>query len=281
MKPNFIVVGAAKAGTTWLYYCLKEHPEVFVSTPKELNFFSNNSNFSKGFGWYENYFKETDSKIAVGELSPAYMYPPEVPGRIHAWNPDIKLIFILRKPIDRAYSDYCMNLDHGVFTPEVDKEMSTDSVIVHQGLYFEQIQRYLRYFPPEQLLVTFYDDLNSDPHSFLKKVYAFLGVKIDFQPEALNRRENAKKPLPKFKVAYESVRAIYDWLIQRNDLIKPFFDELKRKGYFDSFYALMRGYEHPKPSKATEAILTRFYKSDVMALAKFTDRDLSHWLDAE
>jgi hypothetical protein len=279
MKPNFLVVGAAKSGTTWLYYCLKEHPEIYVSIPKELNFFSNDSNYYKGYKWYTSYFEKVSSENAIGELSPSYMYPPQVPKRIYEFNPDIKLIFILRNPIDRAYSDYCMNLDHGVFTRDIDNEMTTSSRIVHQGLYFKQIQEYLKYFPREQLLITFYDDLNIHPELFLKTVYSFLEVDSEYQPDALGHRENARKPLPKYEIIYNFTRSIYGWILQRNRLAKPFFDELKRKGYFDTFYAFMRGSEHPRPSKEVEEKLTIFFREDVSNLSELVQRDLSFWLN--
>lgn len=282
MKPNFLVVGAAKTGTTWLYQCLKEHPEVLVPNKKELNFFcgSDNyeSNYEKGFEWYSSFFSHWSGEKAVGEVSPSYLFPPEVPARIYDWNPKARLICILRNPIERAYSDYCMNLDHGIFSNDVDREMTLDSKIVLQGLYYEQIARLSKFFPKEQIKILIYDDLKSDPKSFLKDVYSFLDVDCSFDPEALSRYENVKKPLPKNEKLYKLVRLVYQWIVERSSYSKEFFDELKRKGYFDIFYAVTRGGEHPQMSRSKEQNLARFYREDVDALSHLVERDLSFWL---
>jgi hypothetical protein len=277
--PNFLVVGAAKSGTTWLYYCLKDHPEVFVSIPKELNFFSKDSNFTKGPSWYQEYFKDVQGEVAIGEISPSYMFPPEIPSRIYDWNPHVKIIFILRNPIERAYSDFCMNLDHGIFTGNVDQELSKDKRIVQQGLYYQQIKRYLDFFPSKQILVTLYDDLKAHPDALISSIYTFLGVDSSFNPSSLTRKENAKKPLPKYKFAYNFLRSIYGQLAGMNHWVKPLVDELKRKGLFNVFYNLMRGEEPPKPSNETLRSLEEFYREDVEKLSKLLNRDLDFWLE--
>ena len=282
IEPNFLVLGAAKAGTTWLYYCLKEHPEIFVPSKKELNFFcppSNyESNYEKGIEWYKAFFSNYSGEKAVGEVSPSYMFPLEVPERIYAWNPNVRLLFILRNPIERAYSDYCMNLDHGIFSKDVDREMSLDSRIVIQGLYYDQITRFTNFFSKEQIKILIYDDLKTNPKLFLEDVYSFLEVNCLFNPNALNRYENPKKPLPKFESLYKFIRLVYQEISKRSSYSKKAIDELKRKGYFDVFYAVTRGEEHPRMSRSTEQILARFYREDVDALSHLIGRDLSFWL---
>lgn len=106
MLPNFLIVGAARAGTTSLYYYLKQHPDVFMSPKKEIDFFDVDKNFEKGLDWYERYFEGYTGQKAIGEASPLYMYLEKVPKRIAKVIPDVKLIFILRNPVDRAYSHY-------------------------------------------------------------------------------------------------------------------------------------------------------------------------------
>jgi hypothetical protein len=278
MSPNFIVVGAAKAGTTWLYQCLREHPEVFVSTPKELHFFSREKNYSKGVDWYLSHFKEANQP-AVGEVCPSYMYLPKVPPRMHSWNPEVKIIFILRNPIQRAYSAYCMQLDHGETTQDIKQELSTSSLFAQRGLYYQQIQEYLNIFSKEQVKILIYDDLKKDPETFLKQVYDFLDIDQSYQPETLRKRENARKPPPRNMAIYQPMRSLYLNLIEKNPNLEVFVHHIRRKGYLNLFYQLMRGGSYPKLSEEVARKLAVFYDDDIKALSKMMNRDLSYWLE--
>ena len=117
--PNFLVIGAAKSGTSSLYMYLKQHPEIYMSPIKEPHFFSfdDESKMTKGpgdpihkaitnFDDYQAQFDGVTDEKAIGEASTSYLYRPEAPGRIHAMLPDAKLIVILRNPVDRAFSAY-------------------------------------------------------------------------------------------------------------------------------------------------------------------------------
>ena len=107
--PDFICIGVQRAGTTWLYECLKEHPEVFVPETKELHFF--NDNYEKGIEFYSQYFEEADSvNQVIGELTPNYYHDIQALQRISQKLPNVKVILILREPIARAYSHYQLSL---------------------------------------------------------------------------------------------------------------------------------------------------------------------------
>src|SRR5918992_1234170 len=117
MLPNFLIIGAAKAGTTSLWAYLREHPQVFMAEPKELHFFVAASNWKRGLGWYESHFDRAKGSVAVGEACGAYSRFPThrgVPARIAGVVPDARLIYLVRHPIDRMVSNYVLNVRLGV-----------------------------------------------------------------------------------------------------------------------------------------------------------------------
>lgn len=278
-EPNFIVAGAPKAGTTWLYQCLKEHPNIFVSTPKELHYFSRDRCYEKGIAWYLSYFQDVEETI-VGEVCPSYMYLEKVPPRIYEWNPHVKLIFMVRNPIDRAYSEYCMNIDHWGDTTDIEQALSASGKIAHCGLYYQQIQEFLKLFPQEQIQILLYDDLKKDPEGLLMEVYNFLGADETFKPEILNKRENSRKPPPRNMAIYQPIRSLYLGLLKQYPKTEVILNTMRKKGYLNLFYKVMRGGTYPKLSREIACNLAFFYKEDVHDLSSLLNRDLSHWLDS-
>ena len=105
MKPNFLVIGAQRAGTTWLYECLREHPEIFLPETKELHYFD--LNHEKGDEWYFRHFEGASEK-AIGEITPNYYQYPGAIEKAHVLLPEAKFIFILREPKARAISQFAL-----------------------------------------------------------------------------------------------------------------------------------------------------------------------------
>jgi len=194
MLPTFIICGAQKGGTTALYDYLKEHPDICIPPKKELHYFD--LNYYRGVKWYEKQFKgcKKNEINAIGEASPFYMYLEEVPERIHALLPDVKLIFILRNPIDRAYSHYWHEVKLGYeylsFEKAIEKEeerLAKGDLFSKQhysykdrGKYVIQLKRYRKYFPREQMLILVNEELRENPQYTMKKIFGFLGVDVSF-----------------------------------------------------------------------------------------------------
>ncbi|MGH2726565.1 MAG: sulfotransferase domain-containing protein, partial [Actinomycetota bacterium] len=114
--PNFLILGAMKAGTTSLAYWLGEHPDVFLAPGKELFFFNVPQRWELGVDWYRSQFAGSEGKIARGEATPGYLGHPQAAERIAATLPDVRLIALLRHPADRAYSQYWHNRATGTET---------------------------------------------------------------------------------------------------------------------------------------------------------------------
>ena len=209
MKPNFLVIGAAKSGTTWLHLCLSEHPDIFLPNAKELHYFSYDSRYEKGPAWYENFFPKDSTQLAIGEVSPSYLSSEAAPERIYQYNPEMKLVCILRNPIERAYSHYCMDLVTGTANPDMSIGLGAQSPYVSWGLYHEQLERYLNFFPRDQLKVVLFDDLKGNPNTFLKEIYDFIEVESSFSASLTNQPKNTKKSLPRFPKTYRYLKSVY------------------------------------------------------------------------
>lgn len=190
--PNFLCVGAAKSGTTSLHGILTHHPDIFLPAAKECHFFDYEENFAKGITWYEKeFFKDHRSQKATGEITPSYMYLERVPERLRsALGDSLKIIFMLRHPVDRAYSHYLMMQRRGredrVFREAIRLESSrisqsqTDRLrfsYMSRGRYAEQILRYLELFPMESMFfLIFEDEFLKNRGENLTRLQQFLGV---------------------------------------------------------------------------------------------------------
>lgn len=278
MKPNFLVIGAAKAGTTWLYSCLNAHPEIFLSEAKELHFFSYDRLYQKGFTWYQSHFQSVTNEKAVGEISPSYLPFEAAAERIYAYNPDVRLIMILRNPIDRAYSHYCMAMRTGKVNKDIETGLSVESPYATWGLYHYQITRYTQLFPVNHIKVLLFDDIKRNPESLLKEVYSYLDVDTSFLPESVFKVKNPKRSLPKYPLIYKSLKKIYDNLTTNSDYANRLLTQLRIRGYFDLFHRVNQGQDFPQLSIEKKNSLAQFYAEDVNQLSQFIKKDLLFWL---
>jgi hypothetical protein len=179
MLPTFIVIGAMKAGTTSLHGYLNQHPDVFMSDPKELNFFSAQHNWGKGLSWYEAHFAGASGAVAIGESSPGYtMFPffPGIPERIAAVLPNIRLIYVVRDPIERMLSEYVHARARGFETRPVNQALLEGSRYLLLSSYALQLEQYQRHFAPEDILLVSSDDLRHRRSETLSRVLAHIGV---------------------------------------------------------------------------------------------------------
>jgi hypothetical protein len=183
--PNFLVIGAQRCATSWMYFCLKEHPDIFLPFMKEIHFFD--YNYEKGLEWYKRYFNTRSDQKVVGEISPSYLYIEKVPGYIYKHLRDVRLIICLRNPIDRAYSQYKKHLRAGAFSGSFEEAIEKDPQYIQRGFYFKQISRYLEFFPRDRILILIYEDIQKDSPAVLKNIFDFLEVDSDFIPSCIDK----------------------------------------------------------------------------------------------
>jgi hypothetical protein len=177
--PTFLIIGAMKAGTTSLQAMLATHPQVFMSSPKELDYFVDRKNWSRGQNWYESHFVDATGAVAVGEASPSYTQAQlykGVPERIASTVPDVRLIYLVREPLARAKSMYLHLLAGGRERRPAEEALRTGPMYLRTSLYAWQLEQYLQWFHREQILVLQTENLEAEPHAVLRKAFQFLGV---------------------------------------------------------------------------------------------------------
>jgi len=182
--PTFVVVGAMKAGTTSLYHYLRAHPQVYMPRVKELDFFLEEANWSRGLRWYERRFRGVpDGARALGEASTNYTKHPQYPGvpeRMAEVLPDARLIYVVRHPIDRIMSHYRHRIAAGSERRPFAEAVLTDPTYVATSRYAMQAARFLDHFPREQLLILTSEALKTDRTAAIARVYGFIGVDAAF-----------------------------------------------------------------------------------------------------
>ncbi len=266
---NFIGIGAQKSGTSWVYACLYEHPEICAPI-KEIHFFSR-PRFEKGKEWYESHFNRCSNNAKKGEFSTSYLYSKEAPERIHDLYPNTKLIAILRNPKDRAYSQYRNAIKAGEIVESISfSEYTTEEPSAYeQGLYAAQLERYYSLFAKEQMLVMIYEDIKKNPAEFIRKVYDFLGIDSSFVPSALNEEINVARTPRSVGV---------DRVMHRvaESLRKIGFDKLvwliRKSGLPDLIRSLNTKQSKADPTKPIIDI--SYFREDVSKLSELIGRDM-------
>jgi Sulfotransferase domain len=213
--PDAMIIGAMKSGTSSLHYYLMQHPQVIAPLRKEVHYFD--LNFERGESWYRANFGRAGQGGVNIDSSPYYLFHPQVPQRARARVPDAKLIVLLRDPVRRAYSHYWHERDKGreplsfedaiAAEPdriERDQERLARGEIqrseAHQyfsylarGRYAEQLERWLNFYPREQLLILRFEELAADPLPVLNRSLGFLGLPL-MQGAKLEPRNTRKYP---------------------------------------------------------------------------------------
>ena len=214
--PNFLIVGAAKSGTTALYHYLNQHPEVFLSPIKETNFFAQkgkkvNFNGPKDnlvthrrtiteIVDYNNQFINVTNEKAIGEICPSYLYFEDAPKNIKEHIPEVKIIAILREPVSRAFSAWVHLTRDGreymSFSDALDDEprriKDNWAGIWHYkeaGKYYGQLKKYYDSFPKENIKIIIYEDFKRNPLTVYKEICKFIAVKSSFVPN-MNKKHN-------------------------------------------------------------------------------------------
>lgn len=177
--PKFVIIGAAKAATTSLCLVLRRHPQVHIPARKELNFFSVDSIYARGVDWYHDQF-HPDADRVQGEGSVSYSLCglfPSTPERICRYRPDMKLVYLVRDPVERLLSYYLQLQAAGQIGPVSFTEALRESPeLLDSARYWKQIRAYRQVFPTEQIQVLFFDDWVTDPQRVTSDCCRFVGV---------------------------------------------------------------------------------------------------------
>lgn len=274
MLPSFVIGGAQKAGTTSLHWRLKSHPDVFIpDKPQEIHFFDDARNFARGLSWYEGLFAGWSGEAQVGQTSPRYLYDPEAPGRIHTALPQVRLIFLLRNPVDRAYSHYWHSVKLGYETLSFEEALEReeerlasggssprDHSYADRGRYAEQLARYLALFPKRQVLVLTGPPSGDETE---ERVARFLSLDAGrFPPRRQSAKQSNPSRLPRIHLIQRLTRHVRD----RLPYVTAAVDLLN-----------LRTAEYPPMAPTTRERLLERFDAEIASLEELLETDLSHW----
>lgn len=311
-KPDFFIVGAAKAGTTALYAFLSQHPQVYMSPIKEPNYFSTDIDtehlrpqvkkrlkaenldqyFKDGMPrilhraylrneqQYLELFKAASPDVKAGEASASYLYSEVAAAEIKKFNPAAKIIILLREPAGRAYSHYLMDLKLGFTEGDFANALAIDaaarpkgwgasSLYKELGMYSTQVERYLRIFPRERVMILLHDDLRKNEKETLRSIFRFLGIDEEFSANKSGFRNESAVPsgtIARLLLRSGSLRVKMRNLLE-NSPVKPILLRLLYK----------------KPvmtdkDRDTILQLKKEFNNDVQKLSALIQRDLKQWL---
>ena len=284
---DFIGIGTQKSATTWIFECLRSHPEICVPERKELKFFLQDA---KSYEPYHEKFNHCADTQICGEFSPQYLETPEAAKRIAEYNPNIKLIACLRNPVDRFCSFYYfMRSKEREASDTIDKELANDPHgYVRHGKYASDLEPYLAFFSSDQMLVLIYDDIEKDPVAFIQNIYRFLNVDDTFIPPEVTEKINYTA------TSIYHIPYIHSLLVKtRKKLLSSKIGRLFMAPFrffglgklihtfliFNMKPAGKRTVLKEKPlSKEDKRKLQEYYKEDNKKLGEILSRDLSFWL---
>lgn len=274
MLPSVIIIGAAKTGTTSLHHYLGQHPEIAMSEKKELRFFSHEHVWSRGVPWYESQFAGV-AKVH-GETSPAYsQYPrfPDVPRRIHDLVPDVKLIYLVRDPIERLVSHYTFSVAKGRERGTLDDAVrSPSSRYVDISRYYTQVSRYLPYFDRSRILIVSSEDLETRRVDTLREVFRFLGVDDTFSSPSFSDRLN--------EAGEHRLRTATGLRLEQLNRL-PFVELIPRRWRIAAGRLIYRPFStkatKPRLSDDLRHVLTGRLRDDVNRFREWTGRPFAEW----
>ena len=292
MKPNFLIVGAPKCGTTAMWRYLNQHPDVFLSPRKDIHYFGSDLAFRRRSRFtrqeYEAFFSDCTEQ-SCGEASVWYLHSKKAAQEIYNYNPKMKIIIMLRDPIQLMYAHYTqMRLnalgdeDLPTFSQALEAEparkrgeqIPKNNSIVSALFYTDigtlsvQIQRYLDIFPREQVLFLFQEDMKTKMPTLYKDTLSFLGVHTDFSPDFA--RINSHK-----EIRYEFVRKLIGKTPTPFKRILPASKQQQLSRWLRKINT--KHAKRPKLDPTLEHRLRSQFLNEIEALSVIVERDLNHW----
>lgn len=285
--PNFLIIGAAKSGTTTLYEYLKEYTPLYLSPTKEPCFFARDPIYSQGLEWYRSLFKDAKPGQICGEASTDYTKCteyPEAAKRIFNTIPSVKMIYIMRHPTERAYAHYrhMKYRNNPKVKSTFEKEIKEKSICLDASNYLIQIDKYLNFFPRESFLFLLMEDLIQEPEKTLNEILSFLNVesKIVIHPEE-TKIVNASKDFFEKTIRSKITKPLkrIPGLKTMANLAGQNFRNTIYEGLRQSYYGKKVVNENiiPPLTSETRKYLIEYFREPNEKLSQFLQRDLSHW----
>ncbi len=289
-KIDFIGLGAGRSGSTWINYCLSEHPEICMPREKKLHFFGNDFKYSKGIEYYKKRFFNCDQGKVIGENTPGYLESPKTAKRIYNLFKNIKLFVCLRNPIEVAYSRfYYEKAKEQEPTKTFEEAISgpKKNYYLIRGNYYTHLKRYLELFPKQNILILIYEDIANDPMKFMGQIYEFLNVNNSFVAQSATKRINTSTINKKLVFIPWFNNFINYFKRRHNNIIITVLRETLKIFGLVQLLNYLRGINkkkintkfEPKPpiNNKTREELYNYYRNEIINLEKLIDRNLGFW----
>ncbi|NOY69182.1 MAG: sulfotransferase [Deltaproteobacteria bacterium] len=288
--PDFMIIGAAKSGTTSLAARLSKHRQIFMGPKKEYDFFSHDEIFLQGPDFYSRIFKNAKNNQLCMDASTSYTRMPQYPDtaeRIYRYCPDAKFIYMMRHPVDRAYSHYIHRFTKELypgrpFDKTFEEHVETDPVCLDSSDYKLQLESFFKYFPVESFFFVFTHQYSVEEGMILSNLFEFIGIKSD--TEVFSHRSLHKNRFKDFRETRVR-KELTDKIKSNHKMANTAY--LLPKRMRSSLYRLARkigvgrkiekGFTPPPMKRDTRLSLIERYKPGNEWLAKLTGTDLSCW----
>ncbi len=276
--PNFLYIGAPRAGSTWIFEALRAHPQVFVPIAKYVKYYFDEQ-FHRGRPWYEHHFDQAGPEhLAVGEVTTGYLYSEAALKRIAEDIPDVKILVSVRNPVERDWSAYLHMKRNASEAGSFAEEMNGEYRFISEyGRYDHYLPKVFELFPRENVNVMLYDDLKADPKAFLRSLYGFLGVDPTFDYAEVEKPKYAAREARSPMLA--KITKDLAWAARRSGMPNLIGKVKRIPGLQKALYRSTSG-------KSTELLtpddrdrLREKHRAGIGELGRLLDRDLSHWLE--
>jgi hypothetical protein len=274
LQPTFLGIGVIKCGTTWLAEVLAGHPDIFVAHGKETHFFSHH--YDRGLDFYLKNFIPAKNEKAIGEFSVTYMLnSEEIARRIYEFNPRIRLLVVVRNPIERAFSEYSWRMQRGQKLGSFRDALKSVPQLTQNGYYYKNLTPYWNLFTKKQILIILFDDIKNDPVRVQKQTFSFLEVEASFKSH-LTKKIIGKTINPRFQSLENFRIRLHEWSKKKN---KPYVITWIKKTGLSSFYRKLnnRGKNIPNLTLDDKSVIYSELKDDMQKFQDKTSLDISSW----
>lgn len=286
MHPDFLIIGAEKAGTTWLHDVLRAHPGLFLPDVKEVHYFnrfdSNGheiDNYTRrGPDWYAEHFKSAPAGLPKGEATPMYLCDPDAAQRIRDTLPEARFIVMLREPVSRAWSHYRMARSKQHIEADLETLITTeDARVLGRGLYARQLEHWFSLFDRDRFLILIFEEVTADPAPALTRVADWLGVDpaplLAARPEESRNAASGYKSAGLYNASVRAARALRNFPLTRG-----LASWLKASGLYETIKKANRSAPPEMTLPDTQrAALVDYYRDDLVRLGALLDLQDPPW----
>lgn len=289
---DFIYIGAPRSASSWLYECLREHPDICPSAHKEISPFTEDGEIASDK--LERAFETCKSGTVKGVMPPAFMLESRNAEFLSEHFPHIKIIAVLRDPVEKAYSYYQLDQSIGRLPADMSFETAVHEYpkYFRSGLYYELLKPFFDRFPREQIYVGIYDDLKSDPLHFVQSVYRFLDVDATIVPPTADTQLNisvtkgvrSRMIHGVLSVALHTARHLKRWSVTRRFVTimsriggKKTLNRVRRWNVLQPRDKIGERSRSPRIDPVRHNELTKRYLPDVERLEQLIGRNLHSW----